>query len=239
MPYLFAGLADSVNPCALASLAVFVLLLAYVPDTERKMFWLGSGFIMAVGMGWLANIIVGRFDPVLVLPGMLAVFKFFYLGLGLVFIFAGVLNLRDWLEFVKTRDFKRFTVRLPRMIEGHLNIAPKISRETKFVRLKFAGLGSLTGFCLTFLSSLWPPHETVAVMLYQYSLPGQIFPAVTMSFFYGLGYVFPLVTALSIFLILRRLNPPPSINNIISKIKIISAAVFLALGAGLTVVFLN
>lgn len=94
------ALADSVNPCAIAVLAMILLaIMSSNPDKKKKVLFGGMSFVLAVYIGYLFYGIV-----------MIQIFKAFaeflrqnsgliYNGLAVLAMIIGVLNIRDYFSY--------------------------------------------------------------------------------------------------------------------------------------------
>lgn len=242
LPFFFAGLQDSTNPCALTTLVIFAIFIFYFGDTRRKIFWLGLGFILATFNTWLA-IIMGRFDQILVLPAVSQILKVIYLTIAMVFIALAYLNLKDWWSFLKTKDIHSMKIKLPLTVERLYNysktkIVNPLPSAKKTSKMKMFFSAYIAGFLLTFLGSMWPPHQNVLLILYSFGLQGNLSEALFITALYGLAFVLPLIIA---FILLWRFGGVPGIvsngDRLISRIKIISSAVLLSMGLGIIYIF--
>ncbi len=96
------ALADSVNPCALAILAmVLMTILIQNPDKKRKVLFAGFGFSLAVFVGYLLYgvIIVQFFKSFAELLRNNS--YFIYKGLAILAMVIGALNIKDFFFYKK------------------------------------------------------------------------------------------------------------------------------------------
>ncbi len=96
------ALADSVNPCAIAVLAMILLaLLIQAPDKRKRVLWGGLTFVMAVYIGYLVYgvIIIQVFRAFAEFLRGNAVY--IYKGLAILAMLIGALNMKDFFYYRK------------------------------------------------------------------------------------------------------------------------------------------
>jgi len=224
------------NPCALLILVFFIFFLLVSSLSRAEVILFGVFFILSslmtsffLGFGLLANF-----------RGMELFFiisKSFYSFLALLAVVVGCVNFYDWAVYRKTFDVKKFILKIPRLAladNAQNSAAPK--EVYGYINL-ILGAGIL-GF---------------VVVLFQSGSRGQVFlPAITAMissselknqaiFFmllYSVMFVLPLWIAFQI--LWSAFKSPKLIermNRHVSKIKIVSSAIFLGLGLGLLKIF--
>ncbi len=98
----FLALADSVNPCAIAVLAmVLMAILMQNPEKRKKVLWAGLAFVIAVYIGYLTyGIVIVQFFKVF--EGFLRQSSgYVYNGLAILAMIIGALNIKDFFYYRK------------------------------------------------------------------------------------------------------------------------------------------
>jgi cytochrome c biogenesis protein CcdA len=96
------ALADSVNPCAIAVLAmVLMAILIQNPEKKKKVLWAGFGFVLAVYLGYLVyGMIIVQFFKLF--AGFLRESSgYIYNGLAILAMLIGALNMKDFFFYKK------------------------------------------------------------------------------------------------------------------------------------------
>ena len=157
-----AGLKDSLSPCALATMSLFIcalLILAYERQAVLNFgaYFLGTVFLVSMGilLGW-TDFFLGTFKAQNVLR-LLQIF------LGYMLILLGGIHLYDWACLKIYPGRKRAVIPYPfkKSISGSL------------VKL----LAVVAGVLLMTAQSVWPPDYGLAVLFYNAYLPGKFFTA--------------------------------------------------------------
>ena len=116
LPAFTAGFYDTLNPCSFASALIFILYLSSVGYTQKRVFWLGFLFIISAALAHFA-LVVGFFDRILLAPFIGRLLHLFYFLLGIVFLFLGAANIRDWWQHKKYSDVKCFKCKTPAFLQ--------------------------------------------------------------------------------------------------------------------------
>jgi cytochrome c biogenesis protein CcdA len=98
----FLALADSVNPCAIAVLAMVLMeILIQNPDKKKKVLRAGLGFILAVYIGYLIyGMIIIQFFTIFA-QFLMKNSTYFYNGLAILAMIGGALNIKDYFFYKK------------------------------------------------------------------------------------------------------------------------------------------
>jgi len=148
IPFIRAGIIDSINPCALATLAIFIIILLFVGFDHRRLFWGGVGFILANFITWNL-LITGAFDFILN-SYMLATSMFIYYLFFTIFTFLiGIVSFMDWSRYRKNKDFNSLLIKFPLNLKGYQSVVNgqnqstrKPSRFKTFIIFYFLGVGA-------------------------------------------------------------------------------------------------
>ncbi len=98
----FLALADSINPCAIAVLAmVLMAILIQNPEKRKKVLLAGFGFVLAVYLGYLVYgvIIIQFFKTFAEFLGNSS--DYVYNGLAVLAMIIGALNIKDFFHYEK------------------------------------------------------------------------------------------------------------------------------------------
>lgn len=189
----FAGLLDGINPCAFTTLVFFLSFLTYLGRTRKEILLVGSGFLAAMFVTYLA-LGLGAFHALRGLlvshqaSRMLALLTSF-LALGLA-----VWSLRDYLAYRRTRDVHDVTLKLPDAIRAHIN---RVLRTRLGSPALLLGAAS-AGFLVTLLESVCTGQlylPTIVFVLKDEQLRGRAFGCLLL---YNLMFVLPLAILLVI-----------------------------------------
>jgi len=132
------ALADSVNPCAIAVLAmVLMTILIQNPEKRKKVLWSGFGFILAVYLGYLVyGMVIVQFFKLF--AGFLRESSsYVYNGLAILAMVIGALNIKDFFFYKKGS----FATEMP------LFMRPRVKRIIEKVTSPFAAF--IIGFLVT------------------------------------------------------------------------------------------
>ena len=236
LPFVVAGLSDGINLFAVANLLIFVLILLYIGHDRRKLLWFGVGFIFAVFHCW-------SFYTLEKLNTLLSVRVVFFFQIGMyyatafAFILIGIVSFIDWWIYRKTRGTQGFLLKLPLFISSDTemkNSKEKVLLINKSSIIITLLISYLSGLFLTFFSTLWPPHANVSMLLYQFSLPGNLVFAFHLAMLYCLFYIAPIIVVFFVFLLPRLYSLLQKIcQENISTFKIVNSGIFLSMGTGL------
>jgi cytochrome c biogenesis protein CcdA len=146
---LVAGLADGINPCAIATM---IFLISYLA-TRKK----GKKEIFVIGLAYTSTVYITYFAMGLGLKGVLEHLKHYYIisqtirwgAFGLAIIVA-VLSFRDAIVFKKTRSTENISLQLPKMVK--LRIHKIISGNLSGSSLVIGSI--ITGFLVTILEAI-------------------------------------------------------------------------------------
>ncbi|MCA9487777.1 MAG: hypothetical protein KC516_02335 [Nanoarchaeota archaeon] len=132
------ALADSVNPCAIAVLAmILIAIMTQNPDRRKKVLWGGLGFVGAVYIGYLVyGIVIVQFFKLFaefLRGGSIYVYK----GLAILAMIFGALNIKDYFVY-KKGSF---------MTEMPIFMRPKVKRITEKIASPVGAF--LIGFIVT------------------------------------------------------------------------------------------
>ncbi|HOW34917.1 MAG TPA: hypothetical protein PL155_00675 [Candidatus Omnitrophota bacterium] len=222
-----AGLIDSVNPCALAVWAYLIAYIFFVNYSRRQILLFGNFFILGI---FLSTLLIewGAFGVFRNLEVFSVITNTAHAFLGVLAVVLGILNFYDWIICRKTGDCERsIFLKIGAGRSGGIHGPGKV--------LFIAILG---GFVFGILSSAGRGYPYFPVAVGMLVEQGRIFKAVVGVALYSLALIIPLPVILILLLKgLKGRNPADFVKIYFSKVKIISAAVFLGLGLGLLFMF--
>lgn len=230
-----AGLVDGFNPCAFTVIVFFISFLALMGYKRREMAVIGSAYIAAVYLTYLA-LGFGLFKALYGLKGFLLVSQMLYLLIGGLSFFLGYLALRDYALYRRTGSTDILALQLPGPVKKkiHAIVGSYYRKDKKSQARAMWGLAA-SAFAVGFLISLLE-----AVCTGQLYLPTIIFVLkdVTLrakALFYLVMYNLMFVLPLGIVLIFALFGATSQEFEGFAKkhmglIKISMAVVFLALG---------
>ena len=185
---LITGLADGVNPCAIATMIFLISFLA-----SRKK---GKKEILVIGLAYTSTVYITYFAMGLGLKGILEHLKNYYIisqsirwgAFGLALIVA-VLSFRDAIVFRKTRDTQNISLQLPKVVK--LRIHKIISGNLSGSSLVIGSI--ITGFLVTILEAIctgqmYLPYIVAMTQRESLRITGYLYLA-----FYNFLFVLPLI----------------------------------------------
>ncbi len=234
------GLIDGINPCAFTVLVFFMSFLAFVGYRKKQMFVLGAFFILAVFITYLL-IGLGLFEFFRRLEAFSFLSKLIYLLTAILALVLGALSFYDYWVFKKTGNPEKVTLKLPEIIKRRIHSVIKDRTDKRsdeslakgsILKLAFAALSS--GFIVSILESVCTGQLYLPTIVYVLGVEHLRLRAVLYLLLYNLMFILPL-TAIFVFALLGMTSE--SFASIakkhLAKIKLATAAVFLALGLAL------
>ena len=237
LPFLVGGLTDSLNPCALTTIVFFVIVLHFFINHRKVMVVFGGSFILGV-LGTIFFLTMGLGDPVRSSPLFFLMCRIIYLVIALIALGLGVVNLREWWIYKRTKSMDSFGMKFPMISKKFDQILHKISPDWKNA-LWFSLVCVAAGILSAFVMSIYPEQTYISMTVYALNVQQQPMISILSLFLYSLCFVFPLVFLLVFVILSLRLNNFSTITQRYrAAIKIICAAVLIAVGVGLIYAFL-
>ena len=233
VPVILAGLKDSVNPCAVLVLALFILLLLLVGKTQKHVLVFGTYFLTGM-FAMMFFLLIGSLDSVF---GTLKAQKLIWysqFGMAAIAFGIAIALLRDWwLERGRGgqgRVWIDFPIATAKASGAGQN---DTSREAPL------DIGALfLGTVAAVLISIWPTDYTMAVVFYNTFMPGKKAEGYFMFALYSFIHIVPLIAAFAAVLyLMNSAKFAAAFRASMAKVKIVGAAVFTALGLGLIKIF--
>ena len=227
-PFLAGGLLDGLTPCATSTIVFLAGFLLFFPfkNKERNVF--GGCFIAAVFITF-CFMEMGAFEGSRRLELFFVVTKAAYIFASILSIVLGVLCLRNWWMAFRNPGVKEFPFQFSKILRKE-----EVSAGNPLKRAIWA---VAAGFLAAILSSICRGQVYLSMMLYMLAQSQKI-KAIFYILVYNLMAVLPLIF---IFGLVHRLATRSSwqayLNTRLSAVKVVTAAVLLALGCGLLFMF--
>lgn len=185
---LVTGLADGINPCAIATMIFLISFLATRKKSKKEIF--------LIGITYTATVYITYFAMGLGLKSVLEHFKHYYIlsqcirwgAFGLALLVA-ILSFRDAIMFKKTRNTESISLQLPKAVK--LRIHKTISGNLSGTSLVIGSI--ITGFLVTLLEAIctgqmYLPFIVAMTQREDMQLAGYLYLA-----FYNFLFVLPLI----------------------------------------------
>lgn len=230
-----AGLVDGFNPCAFTVIVFFVSFLTLMGYKRREMALIGSAYILAVFLTYLA-LGLGLFKIFYTLKGFYLVSKSIYFVIGALSIYLAYLALKDYTIYRKTGNTDAMALQLPRVIKNRIHkvVGDYYRRDHKGRKKALLGLGAsalAVGFVISLLEAVCTGQlylPTIVFVLKEGSLRAR---ALFYLIVYNIMFILPLVLVLVAALAgVSSKQFEGYARKHLGLVKLSMAAVFLALG---------
>ena len=228
IPAITAGIKDSTNPVAIIGLLFLIMFVVHLSHQKNYVFLAANVFIATLGLMTLL-FTIGVFDSFLSSVFTQAALQSIFFILGSLYIILGLVSLYDWWLVTKYGAANKVLIRWPK-------ISLNVSSEGYKGRVILSAV--LCGIIVSVLETIWPPNFSLGVMYAGLVMPGQRLLTLIAFCFYSIAFVFPLILAVIILSYLfKAQNFKGWMKNSLSKVKIISAAIFLSIGLSILYIF--
>jgi hypothetical protein len=242
LPVLGFGLEDGINLCGWATVLTLFYTITRWANSLRQIYSLGFSFIFGCFLTKIL-IILGSFDPQLNEPQTIIVIRASYLVLAVLFIACGVRYFIDWRNYRFVSVDSKFLIPLPVFLSSNGN--PKdVLGSRRFLRVFLGLIKSFSffifGFAFAFLEAAFMHDYHMFLRVLHFAARGQVSVAIMNILLYLLGALLPLLILWMsmVWLMKRRVSNPPSVK-FISLYKIVCSALYLSVGAGLIIQFIQ
>lgn len=228
------GLHDSLNPYALLCLVLMVWFLCRVAHTRHRFFWIGLLVVFFYGQMSLLHEI-GLFDSFMMkIQGVL---KWITLGLGVWVFVRGLINLCCWLGFAQSGRKKTFLG--PVFLMDPLMLRRMSAQMPHLPAMRWMLLNALgVAFLLAMVQSQWPISQDFVVSLQPFVIMEKPIFAFWALLWYMAGFGVPLFMGwLLIFVVMHFQGMLSMMRGALALIKLMAAAVYLAVGTGVIYLF--
>ena len=237
LPFVVGGFTDSINPCALTTIAFFVIVLLFFLNYRKVMLVFGGSFILGV-LGTIFFLTMGWGDPVRSSAVFFLMCRIIYLIVALIALGLGTLSLRDWWFYKKTKSKNSLAMKFPVISKRLDQMLFNLSSDWKST-LWFPLVCIAAGILTAFLMSIYPEQTYISMTVYTLNVQQQPIVSILSLFLYSLCFIFPLVFSfVFVILSLQSKSFLTLTQRYWAGIKIICSAVFFAVGLGLMYAFL-
>ena len=235
-----AGLVDGVNPCAFTVIVFFISFLTFMGYKKRETAWIGAAYIFAVFLTYL-GIGFGLFKALYYFKFFYLISKIVYVAIGALSLFLAGLSLRDYIIYKRTGNTDEMALQLPAYIKMKIhNIMGGFYRKEKNSQNKtlFALIWSalIVGFLVSLLEAVCTGQlylPTIVFVLKDGTLRGR---ALFYLIIYNLMFILPLIGVLVLALMgVSSKQFESYTRKNLGIVKLVMAAVFLALGVFLLI----
>ena len=225
---LFAGLVDSINPCAIATLIFFITYLSATGRAKREVLMIGIAYTLGVFITYMA-LGLGLYNLIAVSVRELEFFSILlYPIIAIITIIFGIYSLYD---FNKVRKGKKeeMKLKLPNTIKRLIGRVIKHHVKLRY----FALIAIITGFLISLLEFLCTGQIYLpTISLVARTVPEYHAQAIFLLFLYNLMFVVPLII---VFLAVYNGMKSEQLQDFLIKnralIKLLTAIVFFVLAA--------
>ena len=249
-----SGLSDGVNPCALATLSVFIFLNYYLLNRHVRFLTFGLAFVF---ISFAVIFVMNLWPFQFVFAGRS--FALFARGIYLMWAAAlfclGLKNLYQWwlikrscgpvslpTERPPEADLPLAESAVERSFSSKITSSQKtllaMTRDDILKKTLFWFLTVVMGMFFTLLSTVWPANYYMMLWGTILFTPGRILPLIFFYLIYSVAYVIPLIFVMLAFAwSLRSASCFKYVDGKISLFKIVTAAVLMAFGSSLFYIF--
>ncbi len=217
------GFADALNPCNLATLVIFTALLGWLRRGKVSPVFNGWAFVVLSFIASLIYAAGGLMNILYSFPFFMAM-RVFYIVVGVVFVWAGVVHLMDWVKLYKG-NAAVFT--LPFLEDGQGK--PFSGILARFIVIAAA-------FVLNAFSTVWPANKYITFYANYLHMPGEFKKTLIMLIVYSVMLAVPMAIAP---LWMSWTSQKGWVCRNMSKAKITVSAVLIGLGVSLIYVFIR
>ncbi|MFH0947722.1 MAG: DUF1573 domain-containing protein [Elusimicrobiota bacterium] len=229
LPVVFAGLIDSVNPCAFATLIFFITYLSMILKKQKsEILLVGIFFIVGVFITYFL-IGLGLFKFIQKISGIETVSKIMYFIIGGFAIFISYQNLRDAITIKKGTGIGSNSIKtkLPNALRWKI-----YDVITKFTTIKYLlPVAFLIGSAITILELFCTGQIYLPTIMYIIGLPEYRINGILYLLFYCFLFILPLIFIFSLFYFGLSMDRLETVyREKIFLMKLLTAALLLTLG---------
>lgn len=223
-----AALVDGLNPCAFATLVLFISYLALTGRKGRDILLVGGAFALGVFATYLL-VGVGLLKFLAELPYLKTLGKWIYGATAVLCLVLAVLSLSDYFK-AKQGQADEMRLRLPLRLRRWIN---RVVRESMGVRA-FVLSALVTGFVVSLIELACTGQVYLPTILFVLGVPAMRAKALAYLLLYNLVFILPLVVVF----VLAYLGTSSErltifLSRHTSTIKLATAGLFLLLAGGL------
>ncbi|MBC7223560.1 MAG: hypothetical protein H5T59_04675 [Anaerolineae bacterium] len=223
-----AALVDGLNPCAFATLILFISYLALTGRKGREILLVGFAFALGVFATYLL-VGVGILKFLAELPFLKTIGRWIYGATAVLCLVLAVLSLNDYFK-ARRGQAEEMRLRLPLRLRRWVN---RVIRESMGVRA-FALSALVTGFLVSLIELACTGQVYLPTILFVLGIPEMRARAFAYLLLYNLVFILPLVV---VFVLAYLGTSSEKLTIFLSRhtstIKLATAALFLLLAGGL------
>ena len=189
-----AGLGDSINPCVLASVLIFIMYFSFLGKSNRHIFFLGFLYIFAA-VRMQQMIVAGLWDGLLLKPLTQWAINIVYFFVAAAFIARGALYFLDWRAYRFNAGKSRLRLNIPAFLYAVKERTVKSGIRSAFQVVAIAILAFLTGAIFTLMAAIYPQTEYMYIVHSFWASGGDKALVNGMFFYYSMAMALPVITA--------------------------------------------
>jgi cytochrome c biogenesis protein CcdA len=225
-----AGLVDSVNPCAIATLIFFIGYLSVTGRTKRQILIIGMAYTLGIFVTYMA-LGLGFYYLIAASSNQLDVFsRLLFPVMAIITILFGVYSLYD---FNKARKGKKeeMKLQLPKYVKGLIGRVIKHQVKLRY----FALIAILTGVVISILEFVCTGQVYIpTIVLIVATVPELQTQAIGLLLLYNVMFVLPLIIIFTfVYFGMSSEQLTNSLDRNRALIKLMTAVLFFCLGAWL------
>lgn len=230
LPVAIAGLVDGLNPCAFATIIFLISYLTLWGQSRQSILLSGIAFTAGVFITYLLAGL-GALTLIRSLAIMEVLGRIVYIATGLLCLGLGALSVYDYVQFRRGHP-ETMVLRLPRLLQRQVH---STIRERQGVLATVPG-ALITGSLVSLLELACTGQVYLPTIMFVLSVPELQTRALAYLVLYNIMFIVPLV---AIFLLAYFGTTSQQLGRFLQvqggTIKLVTAAVFLALGAWLLI----
>ena len=187
-----AGLGDSINPCVLASVLLFIVYISFQGKSKRRIFFLGLLYILA-SVRMQQMIIAGFWDGLLMNSVVQRLISIVYFCIAVGFIVLSALHFLDWQSSRFGYDKRRLWLNGPAFLHARKDTALKPGIRCA-IQLVFAAISAyLISAVFTLIAAIYPQTEYIYIV-HSFGVSGGDRNLVKgMFFYYSVAMALPVI----------------------------------------------
>jgi hypothetical protein len=192
-PVVVAGLVDSINPCAIATLIFFLAYLAYAGRKPRELLAVGAAFTAGVFLTYLL-IGLGLLRVLHSLPVTTTLGRWIYPLAGFVTLVLAAVSLSDYLK-ARRGQTAAITLQMPRRLKlwTHRVIRERMGPGSAISVGRLAAAAFVTALMVSALEFTCTSQVYLPTLMYMVQVEGHRLRAVALLVLYNLMFVAPLI----------------------------------------------
>ena len=240
LPLFFSGVKYSVNPFSLASLLIFALILGYCTYDIKGAIRCGFAFIVPVVVCTCLAIlgILDFYETNIHINNLIFVFNW---SIAIVCIIVGIVCFIDWVRSKIMDENFNAILKIPSLWNALANTSEKVQEKEKGKpkRMGCVPISILFGIIAAMNNSTWPEPSDIYFSVMQYIYVGNVNMAIGIFLVFCVIITLPMqILWLIVIILYKRVKGIEITENIASLTRVLSSAIFLAVGISLVRIML-